>query len=145
MPTDNQMPPMANLATRMADLDRERALVKSQLDRERLTEITGDLIRTITSPKFIEKMRQFREKAVKGGGFDEAADLMSLESLRDAGARIPDDFRLTSRVFEDLDSGLKVAIDPRGWRTAPGLDDVAWGACAGGGAGTVCGCAGGGT
>ena len=134
-----------NLEGKLADLNREQLLVKSQLDRERLTTITSNLIETITSPKFIERMRQFREKAGAGASFGEAADLMSLESLKAAGAQIPEDFRLTSRVFEDRETGIKFEINPP--KGLPDLDGgtVAWGACAGGGAASVCGCAGGST
>jgi len=136
------------LSLKMEELDRERLVVKHQLDRERLTKITGNLIDTITSPAFVERMRAFRQRAAGGASFSEAGDLMSLENLRAAGAEIPDDFRLTSRVFEDREAGFRVEFKP------PSIDDlrastgggvVAWGACAGGGAATVCGCAGGST
>lgn len=146
---------MNSLESKLAELGREQGLVKSQLDRERLTTITSSLIETITSPKFVDRMRQFRAKAGEGASFDDAADLMSLESLRSAGAAIPDDFRLTSRVFEDFATGTRIDIKPP--RTPgdfkipslPGDFDpsgpVEWGACAGGGAASVCGCAGGGS
>lgn len=114
----------------------------AQIDRERLTTITNSLIQTITSPKFIERMRQFREKAGGKPDFGEAAELMSLESLRAAGADLPADFRLTSRVFEDSETGLKLDIRAGQLQTAGG-PILKWGACAGGGAATVCGCAGG--
>lgn len=133
-----------SLKGKLSELDSERLVVKNQLDRERLTTITSNLIETITSPNFIERMRQFRKKARGGASFGEAADLMSIESLRAAGADIPDDFRLTSRVFEDSETGLRVEIKPP--QGAIDLGNVlAWGACAGGGAATVCGCAGGST
>ena len=137
-----------SLELKLSDLNREQQLLKSQLDRERLTSITSNLIETITSPKFIENMRQFRSKATAGASFDEAGDLMSLESLRAAGAKIPDDFRLTSRVFEDHESGLKIEIKPP--KGVGGLGDlsggsVAWGACGGAGAAGTCACAGGST
>ena len=112
------------------------------IDRERLTKITNSLIQTITSPKFIERMRQFREKSGGKPDLGEAAELMSLESLRAAGADLPADFRLTSRVFEDSETGLKLDIKPGQLQTAGG-PILKWGACAGGGAATVCGCAGG--
>ena len=56
----------AYLQNKLEELTREQLIVKSQLDRERLVTITGNLIDTITSPKFIENMRQFRERAAKG-------------------------------------------------------------------------------
>ena len=112
------------------------------IDRERLTTITNSLIKTITSPQFIERMRQFREKAATKPDFGAAADLMSLESLRAAGAELPPDFRLTSRVFEDAATGLKLDIRPTQQQAVDG-SKLEWGACAGGGAATICGCAGG--
>jgi len=131
------------LKLRMDELERERVIVKQQLDRDRLNKITGDLIETITSPRFIDRMREFRARAAVGASLQEAGDLLSLESLRDAGAEIPADFRLTSRVFEDRETGLRVDIrSPFGDGVG---DPIAWGACAGGGAATVCGCAGGST
>lgn len=137
----------AELQGRIEALDAERALVKSQLNRERLTEITDSLIRTITSPQVIESMKRFRDKAAEGASFEDAADLMSLESLRAAGAKLPEDFRLSSRVFEDFEKGIKFEIRPpkiADGRFGPtGFDPLGWGACAGGGAATVCGCAGG--
>jgi hypothetical protein len=112
-----------------------------QLDRERLTKITDSLIQTITSPEFIERMRSFRSVAERTSSFEEAGSLMSIESLREAGAELPEDFRITSRVFEDYEKGTRIAVSP-----IEGFDPrVAWGACAGGGAATVCGCAGGST
>ena len=114
----------------------------TQIDRERLTTITNSLIQTITSPKFIERMRQFRERAGANPDLGAAADLMSLESLRSAGAELPADFRLTSRVFEDGETGLKLDIKSGELQTEGG-PILKWGACAGGGAATVCGCAGG--
>ena len=133
-----------NLIVRMGELDKERKLVKSQLDRKRLAAITNSLIETITSPQVVENMKKFRVIARETESFDKAADLMSLESLKKAGADIPDDFRLTSRVFEDFESGMKIEIRPPSERIGE-IDPLAWGACAGGGAATVCGCAGGST
>lgn len=134
-----------SLKEQLAGIDQERLIVKNQLDRERLVTITSNLIETITSPQFIERMRQFRTKAGAGANFSDAADLMSLENLRAAGANIPDDFRLTSRVFEDAETGLRVEIKPRAKLPGAADNTLAWGACAGGGAATVCGCAGGST
>lgn len=113
------------------------------LDRDRLTKISNELISAITSPEVIERMQAFRKQAARGATFSEAGDLMSLESLKAAGAKLPDDFRITSRVFEDRKDGTKFEIKiPR--RAETGIPDhLAWGACAGGGAATVCGCAGG--
>lgn len=114
-----------------------------QIDRARLKKITRELVDAITSPEVLERMKKFRTQAARGATFDAAGDIMSLESLRAAGADLPADFRLTSRVFEDRERGIKFEIRPP-VTDLPG-GQVSWGACAGGGAATVCGCAGGST
>jgi hypothetical protein len=117
---------------------------RSPVDKDHLVNITNELMRAITSPEVIEQMRQFREKARAGANFEEAGDLMSLESLRAAGANLPDGFRITSREFEDKETGQRLKIDPAfsDLSVVRGISDVS--GCAGGGAATVCGCAGGG-
>jgi hypothetical protein len=121
-------------------LDQQRANVKNQLDRERLVRVTGSVIETITSPVFVEKMRQARKAAAEGAGMDAAAEFLSLEGLRAAGADIPPDFRMTSRVFEDRAEGIRTEIRA----AAPGPNDPVpqWGGCAGAGGLTFCGCGG---
>ena len=122
-------------------LGEEVQRAKDQLDRTRLLRVTGDVIETITSPEFVERMRRAREAADDGQGLTAAADLLSIEGLRQAGADIPKDFRLTSRVFEDRVQGLKIDIlsDPR---PGPDGDPLGWGVCAGIGSLTFCGCGG---
>lgn len=117
-----------------------------QLDRELLTRATDSLIQAITAPEFVERMHAFRDEAgARDVSFDEVGKLLSVESLREAGAELPDDFRLTSRTFEDRLQGWKIdwklPDELKGDRVGP----VSWGACAGGGAASVCGCAGGGS
>ena len=117
-------------------------------DAAHLHRVTQELIKAITSPEVMEQMRQFRDKAAAGASHAEAGDLMSLESLKAAGAQLPDGFRITSRVFEDklghtsVDLGPWSGDQPQG--AAP-LSSSSVSGCAGGGAATVCGCAGGGT
>lgn len=130
------------LESRMTEIEAERRDVKGQLDRDRLMRVTSEVVETITSPEFIERMRKAREQADNGEGMDAVAKVLSLDGLRDAGADIPKDFRLTSRVFEDKVRGERFEIgpifDPRG----PVTDPLGWGACAGGGGLTFCGCGG---
>jgi hypothetical protein len=130
----------SDLQEKIDRLDAERASVKSQLDRERLTAVTNQVIETITSDAFIERMRKARERASDDDGFKAASELLSLEGLRRAGAEIPDDFRLTSRVFEDKVQGLRWEIKPD--LRAPHGGALGWGACAGAGGLTFCGCGG---
>lgn len=129
------------LQRKLQSIEAEKAMVKDQLDRERLVKVTNSVIETITSPKFIERMRAVREKAANGEGLDEVGKLLTLDGLRAAGADIPDDFRLTSRVFEDKVSGLRFEVNPVP-KGIPDVSPLGWGACAGGGAATVCGCGG---
>jgi hypothetical protein len=128
-------------------LDAERLNVKDQLDRERLRRVTSDVIDTITSPEFVEKMRLARISADEGGGLDAASKLLSLDGLRGAGVDIPKDFRLTSRVFEDRAAGFNLELNSGqlGGRALPSALVRArpdWGACAGAGGFGHCGCAG---
>jgi hypothetical protein len=124
---------------KLNDIEKARTDAKGQLDRERLLRVTNEVIETITSPDFVERMRQARMSADKGGGMDEAAKLLSLEGLRAAGVDIPEDFRLTSRIFEDRATGFRLNIDDL---KVGGLEPLGWGACAGGGGLTFCGCGG---
>ena len=125
----------------LAQIEKDRLEAKDQLDRERLIRVTGDLIETITSPIFIERMRKARLAADEGAGMDVAAKLLSIDGLREAGVDIPKDFRMTSRVFEDRAEGVLFeirepsVIDPLG-------DSLLWGVCGGAGGLTFCGCGG---
>jgi hypothetical protein len=112
---------------------------------EYLQNITQQLIKAITSPQVMEQMRQFREKAAAGATHSEAGDLMSLETLKAAGAQLPSGFRITSRVFEDKASRRIIDLDPGPSKPALRQNASGVSGCAGGGAATVCGCAGGGT
>ena len=95
---------------------------------------TNTVIETITSPEFVAKMRQAREEAEKDGGYEAIAKILSLEGLRAAGAKIQEDFRLTSRIFEDKVSGQRFEISPINDPDGPlqPYDPLGWGACAGG-------------
>lgn len=124
----------------LARIDQNRLDTKNQLDRERLARVTSDVIRTITSPDFMERVSKAREAASNGAGMDAAAKLLSIDGLRSAGVDIPDDFRMTSRIFEDRLSGVRIHLDDIDMR--PGVGPVAWGGCAGAGGLSFCGCGG---
>lgn len=126
-----------------AELDRvedERRNAKGQLDRERLLRVTNDVVQTITSPRFVESMRQARREADEGAGLETAADLLSIDGLRGAGVDIPDDFRMTSRIFEDREQGVRFELRPI--PTDPTIRPPEWGGCAGAGGLSFCGCGG---
>jgi hypothetical protein len=122
--------------------DQERKDTKRELDRERLIRVTAGVIDTITSPEFVERMRLAQLELQRGGGMEAAAKLLSLDALRQSGAEIPDDFRLTSRIFEDPANGLRVEYKSE--VSSSNVDmQTAWGACAGAGGPLIgCGCSG---
>lgn len=129
------------LQDRLDSIEKERTDAKDQLNRERLMRVTSEVIDTITSPEFVEKMRQARISADEGGGLEAAARLLSIDGLREVGVDIPADFRLTSRVFEDRTTGFKFELTDPLIRPG-GLEPLGWGGCAGGGGLTFCGCGG---
>jgi hypothetical protein len=131
----------ASLRAELGARESERQSVKDRLDRERLTRVTSEMIQAMTSPEFVERVRSARDAADKGAGMEVAAQLLSVEELRRSGVDVPDDFRMTSRVFEDLERGTRIVVSD-----IPTVGDfdptVAWGGCAGGGGLSFCGCGG---
>ena len=89
-------------------------------------------------------MRQAWEEAEKGGGYEAVAKILSLEGLRAACAKIPKDFRLTSRIFEDKVRGERFEISPINDPDGPiqPYDPLGCGAFAGMGAATIYDCGG---
>ena len=132
----------SGLAERYIAVGEEKLIAKRELDRERLVRVTNSLIETITSEGFVEKMRVARLQADSGAGMDTAADLLSIASLREAGLDIPDDFRMTSRVFEDREAGLRIEKFDHLNMDPIDIDPLGWGACGGAGGLTFCGCGG---
>jgi len=138
-------PKELQLQEQLDQKDKERQLAKDELNKERLVRVTEGVIRTITSPAFVEKMRLANIEFKAGKGLDAGAALLSIEALREAGADIPDDFRVTSRVFEDQASGLRVEFKSN---ETPNISDqelalASWGACGGAGGPLIgCGCSG---
>jgi hypothetical protein len=126
------------------------------LDAERLRKITDEMITAITSPPFVEAMRTMKttpqDQRLKVG-----AKILNPEALRSKGVPLPAGMRITSRYFESGKPTIEVA-DPDEAGHPPIVKEIAdirslssgqtkggqtAGMCAGGGAGTVCGCAGG--
>lgn len=131
----------AELRRELAELEGQR---KSQqaIGREQLVRATDQLVSTLTQPDFVENMRRARGLSDRGEGLDSAADLLSVDSLREAGVDLPADFRMSSRIFEDRARNLRLEIK----ELVPGdPSPVGIGGCAGGGGLTFCGCAGGST
>jgi hypothetical protein len=128
------------LSEKLDEVNEERRLVKDQLDRERLKRVTDELIETITSPAFIERMVAARRAIEEGEGVEAGARLLSVDTLRRAGIDIPDDFRITSRVFEDRKSGTQIDIINDG-SDIPG-EALGWGMCSGSGYNGMCFCSG---
>jgi len=121
------------------------------LDAERLRKLTDDIIKAITSPPFVEAMRKMKATPVDQR-LKVAPQLLSPEVLRSQGAPLPVDMRITSRYFETGKPTIEVT-DPAKPGQPPIVKEAAAltsleagpvtaGACACGGAGTVCGGAG---
>lgn len=70
-----------------------------EFDTDRLRKATDQMIEAITSPPFVEAMRQLRETPVERR-LAEGARLLDPDALRAAGVPLPDDMRITSRYFE---------------------------------------------
>lgn len=125
------------------------------LDVDRLRKITDDMITAIASPAFVDAMRKMKSTP-DDQRLAVAAQTLNPETLRSKGVPLPSGMRITSRYFESGKPTIEVA-DPEKSGGAPIVKQVAdirsamaaegtkktAGACAGGGAGTVCGCAGG--
>jgi len=94
----------------------------------------------MTSPTFVEKMRQAREAADAGTDLQAAVGLLSIEGLRQSGVDIPSDFRLTSRVFEDRAQGVRLELKSDLGRGSGPVPD--FGVCVCMGSLGLCGCAG---
>jgi hypothetical protein len=124
----------------------------SEFDRNRLRERTDQMIDAITSPPFVEAMRQLREVPVERR-LAEGARLLDPAALRAAGVPLPDDMRITSRYFEPGKPGvIEVGPDRNhhdlkgfvgGQAFGVGGGPRAIGGCACGGGLTFCGGAGG--
>jgi hypothetical protein len=130
------------LRAELAVQDRARQAVKDRLDREQLRRVTNDMIQAITSPEFVERVRLARAASDRGEGMDAAVRLLSIEGLREAGVDIPEDFRMTSRVFEDREQGVRISMDEPRALESEGIEVLSWGSCAGAGGLTFCGCGG---
>ncbi len=108
-------PTEQKLVDRLDEIEQSRLATQVELDRQRLIRVTQEVIETITSPEFVGKMRMVRARVDGGEDISTvAAQLLSLDSLREAGVNIPEGFRLTSRVFEDSSTGLRIEIKDKG-------------------------------
>ncbi len=126
-----------------------------EFDSARLRQMTDQMIDAITSPGFVEAMRQLRQAPVEQR-LAQGAKLLNPAKLRTAGVPLPDGMRITSRYFEP---GKPEVIEvPEGGRPRRvtrstikgdvlgiGGDPLSWGACACGGGLSFCGGAGGST
>jgi len=125
------------------------------LDVDRLRKITDEMVTAITSPPFVEAMRTMKATA-QDQRLKVGAKILNPEALRSKGAPLPVGMRITSRYFESGKPTIEVA-DPDEAGHPPIAKEIAdisslsprqtkgvqsAGMCAGGGAGTVCGCAG---
>jgi hypothetical protein len=137
------------------------------LNAIQLQKITAEMIAAISSAPFVMAMRQLKSTP-KSERLDLAAEILTPDALRHQGVPLPENMRITSRYFErgnpstigtpniieanDYGAFLTTGanpLDPVAAGLAPVLSTTNRGrrttcACACGGAGTVCGGAGGG-
>lgn len=74
-------------------------MADEELDPERLTEITNQMVEAITSPPYVEAMRAV--KAAEGSQrLEEAMERLTPDALRKQGVKLPEDMRISSRFFE---------------------------------------------
>ena len=71
-----------------------------ELTRELLEKETDRVIDAITSPVFLNQMQKFRATPVNDR-FAMAAEKMTPSALRTLGAPVPEDMRVSSRIFEE--------------------------------------------
>jgi hypothetical protein len=82
--------------------------VRETLDRDRLKVITQEMVEAITSPEYIEAIQAVRN-APEEERLVEASRRLAVDALREAGVRLPEDVRISSRYFEeDLPTGLEL-------------------------------------
>jgi hypothetical protein len=116
-------------------------------DISRLRKAAVGVVETLTDPNFINKIQQARSHTDDAGNvLDVLKHHFSIEGLREAGVDIPADFRMTSRVFEDVTSEprIQVSEDLEPVAAASNFKDnpQAGGFCAGGSFRGIRGCAG---
>jgi hypothetical protein len=124
-----------------------------EFDAARLQAKTSEMIKAITSPAFVEAMRQLKQTPVKDR-LAMGAKVLDPATLRRAGVPLPSDMRITSRYFEPGKAGV-IEVGDLGARRVPtgtirggtlgGSEPLSWGGCACGGGLTFCGGAGGST
>ena len=81
-----------------------------ELSREALMSETEEVLNAITHPTFVEEMRRFRSKS----GNDRirfAEEHLVPTALADGGVPLPDEMRVSSRVFEEGDPGSQEYVD----------------------------------
>ncbi len=115
------------------------------------------IIEMITHPQFVAAMKDMKQTPVAKRQ-EVGKKTLTVQALAAKGVKIPANMRITTRYFEPGSTDI-LEVDPNGKlkkiKTSkfpfeiPGLGrpggSVAWGACACGGAATVCGGAGGST
>jgi hypothetical protein len=70
-----------------------------ELDRERLREISAQILKTVTSPDFLNQFEAVRN-APREQRIDEAVKRLTPDAMRSAGISLPQNIRISSRYFE---------------------------------------------
>jgi hypothetical protein len=87
---------------------------EKRLDVDKLRLVTNEVIAAITSPAFVEAVRAVREVPADQR-LVEGSRRLSPDALRAAGVPLPQNFRVSSRYFEDgLPGPINFGDDPTG-------------------------------
>jgi hypothetical protein len=122
------------------------------IDRNKVKKEMDALIEMITHPAFVAAMKTMKETPVAERRAL-AKDVLAMDTLKNAGVKMPRGMRVTTRYFEPGKTEA-IQISPGGRVSTVQLPKelvatrrgvVAWGGCACGGGLTFCGGAGGST
>jgi hypothetical protein len=118
------------------------------INAERLTKMTNELIAAISAPPFVAAMKELKVTPTDQR-LALASKRLTPTVLSAAGVKFPQGMRITSRYFEPGTPDIIEVTDHgavlRHVNSLPGTGATAAWACACGGAATVCGGAGGGS
>lgn len=122
------------------------------IDRQKVKKEMDALIEMISHPAFVAAMKEMKETPVAERR-TLAKDVLAMDTLKNAGVKMPRGMRVTTRYFEPGKTEA-IQISPDGRLSTVKLPKelvtgrgglVSWGGCACGGGLTFCGGAGGGT
>jgi hypothetical protein len=73
-----------------------------KLERDALKESVNELLKSVTSPEFLAQLEDVR-RIPRERRIDEATKRLTPSAMRQAGIKLPDGIRISSRYFEEGD------------------------------------------